>query len=38
VKERGERRGKEWRRQREEISKKMAVPEISSIFKKNASL
>jgi len=32
----GERRGKEWRRQREEISKK-SVPEISIVvqFKKN---
>ena len=38
VKEGGERRGKEWRRQREEISKK-SVPEISIVFqfKKNGS-
>jgi hypothetical protein len=29
------RRGEEWRRQREEISKE-SVPEISIVFKKNA--
>ena len=36
IKEGGERRGKEWRRQRKFLKK--SAPEISSMFKKNASL